>query len=357
MMRHYNQLAIDYIENYSKERIEQATDIIDNICEMSNISKSNLANTTRLISDKARIAIHFHPYRLDSSSKSVLELLHQEGQYKSQFETKISNGSLTAYIGGKRDLWENVLFGQVFSSNNIGLSDRPKYGALDLLGHFDGASPRFGSCYFLLKPELTKYTTFCYLDSYANPKEKGTLRVFDDILASLLSECFERSFALGEHNIRPHQLLAKINQNLNLEHRKPFDKIPSRNLNHYIEAQVHTSINLKDDVDYLVADSSFKNTEYEQKLEQLCHKYQIELAWYKGFELPSAEVPNHFRGSKMPMVAEQIAENGKINAYILGKAEKRYQQIIQDEKQLKIKLQELKYLWHILVQYGNLLNY
>jgi hypothetical protein len=36
-------LAIDYIENSSKERIEQAMGIIDNVCEMPNISKSDLA--------------------------------------------------------------------------------------------------------------------------------------------------------------------------------------------------------------------------------------------------------------------------------------------------------------------------
>lgn len=357
-MRSYNKLVIEYIEDYSKKRINQTSNSIAHICSMSNISEVDLIRLVDDISTKARIGIHFHPYRLNSQFKSVLELLIESGLYKNQFETKISNGSLTAFKGGKRDQWENVLFNDLFSSNEIAISDRPKYGALDLLGHSDGPSPRFGSCYFLLKPKLTEYATFTYMDSYINPKEKGTIRYFDEILSCLLLECFERDYALGERNIRPHQLIKKISAYLNADFSSLELQVPTRNLNHYIEAQIHTPIVLKNDVDVLVADLAYKNTRYEEILNVLCDKYLIELKWNEGFELEVANVPDHFRGASMPELAQQIAIDNKINAYIIGEAEKSFMKKMADAsaEQISSKLQELKYLWHVLVKYGNSLK-
>jgi len=345
-------LAIEYIEGYSKKRIDQVLDSIIHVCTMSNISENDINQLINNIKNKARIGIHFHPYRLNSESKNVLELLIESGIYKNQFETKISNGSLTAFEGGKRDLWENVLFNDLFSSNQISISARPKYGSLDLLGHSDGPSPRFGSCYFLLKPELSKYSTFTYLDSYTNPKEKGTINFFDEILSSLLLECFERDYALGEKNVRPHQLLKKIHDTLNSENLSLSFRPPQSNLNHYIEAQIHTQIFLETDVDFLIADPSFKHTEYEKRMHHLCDKYQIELKWNQGFQLDVANVPNHFRGNTMPILAEQIAIDKKINAYVIGQAEMNYTKEIKNHTQLQSKLQGLKYLWHTVVNYG-----
>lgn len=42
--------------------------------------------------------------------KSVAEALFEQGVYKSQFETLLSNGSVSAYPGGERDLWEKRIF-------------------------------------------------------------------------------------------------------------------------------------------------------------------------------------------------------------------------------------------------------
>ncbi|MFK8101974.1 MAG: DUF3626 domain-containing protein [Saprospiraceae bacterium] len=351
-MRPYNKLAIDYIEAYSKKRIDQANDTILRVCQLSNISENELAQVLEKIKTKASIAIHFHPYRLNRNFQNVLSLLIETGLYKSQFETQISNGSLTAFEGGARDQWENVLFDHVFSTHKISIADRPKYGSLNLLGHAEGPSPRFGSCYFLLKPTCSNYATFTYLDSYLNPKEKGTITFFHEIISSLLQECFERDYALGEKNIRPPQLLKKINDYLALTNISFDHQQPSRNLDHYIEAQIHTPISLTQDVVSLVADASFKNTEYEKRLRHLCEKYAIALKWNRGFELTVEEVPNDFRGNSMPRVAAAIGTDNKINAYVIGQAEKYYQKEIKDQTELQAKLQELKYLWHTLVKYG-----
>ena len=75
---------------------------------------------------------------------------------------------------------------------------RPKYGALNLMLHPEGPAPRFGSCYFLLSPKVSSRSTYTYLDSHQDPKEKGTYEEFDMILAALLEETFVRDFAIGE---------------------------------------------------------------------------------------------------------------------------------------------------------------
>ena len=64
--------------------------------------------------------------------------------------------------------------------------------------HPDGPAPRFGSCYFLLYPEVSRRSTFTYLDSHQNPTEKGTYEAFEMILAALLKEAYVREFAVGE---------------------------------------------------------------------------------------------------------------------------------------------------------------
>ena len=38
--------------------------------------------------------------------RNIAEALLEQGRYKSQFETLLSNGSVSAYPGGERDLWE-----------------------------------------------------------------------------------------------------------------------------------------------------------------------------------------------------------------------------------------------------------
>lgn len=351
-MRRYNKLAIDYIEEYSKKRMESANNSIGHIAKMSNIDLSEIEELKENISNKARIAIHFHPYRIGENSKTVIESIREIGKYNNQFETKISNGSLTAYTGGERDIWENLLFGQIYKEHEIPNCLRPKYGSLRLIGHSDGPSPRFGSCYFLTKPEMSKYASFTYLDSYMNPKEKGTINCMEEILACFLSECFERDYALGVKGIRPYELVKKMNQNLSQEFISISQEPASKNLDHYIEAQIHTEITLRNDIDYLVVDAAYRDTEYENVFNQVCELNSIELIWNKGRELEIKDVPGNFRGPEMPTIAEEIAVNNKINAYVLGLAEKRYKDEMGDERIRQMKNQQLKYLWHILVKYG-----
>jgi Protein of unknown function (DUF3626) len=347
--------ALDYIETYARNYNKQANASIQHILKMSNISVHLFEKAVIGLKSKARIGLHFHPDRPVSNMKSVAESLLDDGIYKSQFETFISNGSVSALPGGERDLWENNLFGGAYQLEGTTSDQRPKYGALNVMQHPDGPAPRFGSCYFLLSPEATHRSTFTYLDSHQDPEEKGTYKEFDLILSALLEEVFVRDSALGEKNLTPGKLMDHLLMNLEKPFSDPADKEPKRNLNHYIEAQVHGTISLKDDVDMLVADPSFKETEVGRTLKNISHQFSIELYWHSGFSLNADEVPSDFRGPSMPSLAKRIAKNNRINASVIGSAVMdlhRNPLDWLDRGSLKEVLQELKLLWHVLVRFG-----
>lgn len=348
-------LALEYITKYARNHKHEAKATINHILKMSNISDNIFQNAVVNLKSHAKIGLHFHPDRPDSTMKSVAETLLEQGIYKSQFETSLSNGSVSAYPGGERDLWEKKIFGGAYHLEGTTNKQRPKYGALDLMLHPDGPAPRFGSCYFLLSPEVSYRSTYTYLDSHQDPKEKGTYEEFDIILAALLEEAFLRDFAIGERNLTPTRLIHHFLDGLEKPFTDPANKEPTRNLNHYIEAQVHGEISLKDDVEVLVADPSFKNTNVGRILEQICLKYSIDLYWHMGFELMVEEVPADYRGPSMPFLAKRIAQSNFIDANIIGSAVmdlKRNPVSWSDYGTYKEVLQELKLLWHVLVRFG-----
>ena len=63
---------------------------------------------------RSQITVNFHPDRV-VAGKSVIEWLAADGVYRSQFETGISNGGLTAHPGGDRRNWERCLFAGVYA--------------------------------------------------------------------------------------------------------------------------------------------------------------------------------------------------------------------------------------------------
>jgi len=352
--------ALAYVTDYARNRTEGACQSIHDILQMSNIGLDSYEDAVAKMKSHARIAMHFHPDRLDPSDKSVAEALLEQGVYKSQFETLLSSGSVSAYPGGQRDLWEDRLFGGAYQQESTTNSERPKYGALDLMRHPDGPAPRFGSCYFLLSPKVSYRSTYTYMDSHQNPVQKGTYAAFDDMMAALLEEIFLRDSALGEANLRPQKLVDHLCVNLLNAFRDPSEMEPKRNLNHYIEAQVHGDIRLENDVEILVADSSFQGTTIGRILEQLCVQYSIDLYWHGGFALSVDEVPSDFRGPAMPSLAARIAHHGYIDASMIGSAAKHLRQdpaAWRDRGTYAEVLQELKLLWHVLVKYGKPLRY
>ncbi len=348
--------ALEYIDSLARMRSERARSIIRNILAMANVPLALLQAFEDKLLSHARVSLHFHPDRIDARGLSVAQGLLHDGEYRSQFETHISNGLLSPMVGGPRDHWENQLFGNSY----CGAHGRPKYGALDFNLSPNGPASRFGSCYLLCRRELTTKASFCYLDSYRSPLEQGSLKQFDDILAAMLSEAFERHYGLGISQlegqvVKPKALLTHLNTCLGAPVEQRLSRPWLANLDHYIEAQIHGDVSLYQDVDYLIADPSFKASEIETQLRALCDKYQITLLWHCGRELTAESVPDDFRGPAMPSLAERVAVKGIINAHIIGQAVASLfstPQLWRDRGNKAHVLQELKYLWHLVVKFG-----
>lgn len=347
--------ALHFVTTYARGRKMNAQHTIAGILQGSAISQSEYNQAVRMIKSYARVALHFHPDRPDLNMKSVAEALLEQGLYKSQFETLLSNGSVSAYPGGERDLWEKKLFGGAYQCEGTGNSERPKYGALNLMLHSDGPAPRFGSCYFLLSPKVSTRCTFTYMDSHLDPLEMGTYDELDDILAALLTDAYRNNCAIGDKNLSPSKLINQLRCTLACSFPNPSCREPSRNLDEYIEAQIHGDLSLQDDVDILVADPSYIHTHIGRTLEEICRKYAIGLYWHRGFSLLAHEVPSDFRGSAMPSLAMRIAREGRVDASVIGDAVMELRSDPtkwMDRGSDKEVLQELKLLWHVLVRYG-----
>jgi hypothetical protein len=152
----------------------------------------------------------------------------------------------------------------------------------------DGPAPRFGSCFFVLKPEVSARSTFMFGGSQADPKYRGTLDEFHAILAAAFEECFTRDFALGVSYIRPAQLMERI---INLKTPLQDSRDQSRNLDHFVEAQVHSDVLLGRDVEELVADPSFRDSDTGRDLEAMSAKYKFPLRRHQGFRMQVVDDP------------------------------------------------------------------
>jgi hypothetical protein len=347
--------ALEYVEAYALARQDRARADQNHIRRMCDLAPEAMLEALACIERHARVALHFHPDRPAADGQTVARGLLEQGRYRSQFETRISNGRLSAHPGGRRDACEHGLFGGAYHAANSLDGERPKYGALDLLQHAEGPSPRFGSCYFLLGAHVSRRCTFTYRDSHDDPSERGTLAVFADIFGALLRDVFFHECALGERDLTVPALLRRLSS-LQAPLWAPEVTAPVRNLNQYIEAQVHGDVLLSRDADVLVADPSFRDTETGAVLLQLCQRYQLQLHWHHGFRLHCAHVPRDFRGPTMPALAERVAPSGVVDASQIGVAVRDLHanpDTWRDHGSFADALQELKLLWHVLVKYGD----
>jgi len=97
----------------------------------------------------------------------------------------------------------------------------------------------------------------------------------------LMEECFTRDFCLGVSEIRPAQLVRRI-MGPGKEIKEDGWRLVSRNLDSYVEAQVHGDVLLGRDVEELVADDSFRGAETGRNLEAMAEKFGFRLRWRKG---------------------------------------------------------------------------
>lgn len=347
--------AIRHIRVTSAQTSSQATVAIERLLAQHDIEQDFFVKVARLVVTRGQIELNFHPDRLVSTGESVAEAMLREGIYRSQFETKISNGSRTAFPGGFRDLWEDRLFGGAYQQPGVANVERAKYGALNLMSYSDGVAPRFGSCFFCLSPDIAKQATFSYGDSVSQPDVVGTIDSFDNIWLALLNDVATNGSALGSDELTIAGILNTISKNLADFDPHRFELPAGRVLDDYIEAQIHGTIQLSSGIDRLVADMSFVGTQTEEVLQQLCDTYNIEFVYHRGFSLRVDEVPADFRGPRMPQLARRIAGNSEFDVTHIGKAAAslhNYPDTWSDWGTYDETLQHLKQLWHVLVQYG-----
>lgn len=248
-----------------------------------------------------RVTINFHPDRL-AAGRPILEAMSQDGVYRSQFETGTSNGALTAHPGGSRWVWESRIFGGAY--DDAPSSARPKYGALNFRGRSHGGSPRFGSAYLRLRPEVLDRTTFCYPDSVFEPTSFGVATRASAIIA--LADATPAEDALDD----------------------------------YIEAQVHGPLTLARDVEALVLDVCYRDTE----VERACDGLRCPVEWHHGFRLSTDELLRHpdYRGPEYVALGLTLARDGHLDPRIIGDAARTGEH----------DAQALKRLWHLVARFG-----
>jgi hypothetical protein len=285
----------------------------------------------------APITVSFHPDRLLAGGGTVAERLASEGVYRSQFETGISNGGLTAFPGGDRDRWEQRMFPGVYTAA-VG---RPVYGGLNLAGYPDGASPRFGSCHLVLDAAVSQRATFSHGDSFTEPTVVGTAATFGAVWASLLDEVARTGSALNLAAPSPAAWVRALGQ---------ARTGPGRALDHYVEAQVHGGVTLAEDVTAVVADPCFRGTPVEAHLRAL----GVPLRWAPGFALRYDAFPADLKGPRIPPLVRALASVygcETIDAALVGRAAHEPETWASFGSPAEVQ-QLLKYVWHILVVRG-----
>ena len=354
------QNALDHVRESAQRNQKRNLERIAQVLASSGIQRDP---ETLLVSVRRRasITINFHPDRLVADGRSVAVALYEDGMYRSQFESKISNGGLTAFPGGDRDRWEEALFGGAYQAAGVTEAERPKYGGLNLMNYSDGACPRFGSCHFRLKPATLERSTFTFGDSVSNPEDRGVIDAFEPVLAALLERVAADGNAVGRVGVRVPAFVDALTD---------FEEQPGSNtllhraqgraLDEYVEAQIRGVLRIAKDVEGIVVDPSYQGTATGEILQAMAERYDFPLDWHHGFELSAEETPDDFRGPEMPALAKRVVEcyavdRRRLDAAAIGLAARSVitePEAWWDWASAQDTLQHLKYLWHILVVYG-----
>ena len=294
-----------------------------------------------------RLTLNFHPDRLARSGLTAAAGLASEGSYKTQWVTGVSGGSRSAVRNGERQRFEHEFFAGAYDSVAPSSGEHPVYGSFDMLFDEHGGSPRFGSSYLILAPHVRDRTTLCLGDSHVQPGDVGTFSEPSSICAGLAEQA-SRHDLLNRH-LGTDVLLDALNGSYQLRR-------ASRDLDGYVEIQVHGGISLRDDVEAIVLDPSFRGTDVDRDLTNAAKLYGCKLSWHVGSVLAVNSVPNDFRGPTMSAVARRVAgPEETISAHAIGLAasRERFDEPTPLGDSPDSILQQLKYLWHTLLAHGH----
>jgi hypothetical protein len=353
----YQKTAIETVRNHSINLRSAARREINAILERLALNAGLLDTTLSGMQTGARIGLHFHPERLSRAGVSVAEGLLRSGVYTNQFVAGLSSGSPSAFPGGERDSWERRLFGGAYHASDVTSPGRPKYGALDVMHYPDGPAPRFGSCFFMLCPEVAKRSTFTFGGSHEDCAldRTGTLDVMEPVLAPLLSRLERGGGAFAIADLSVEGCLIRMAQNFSTPFPEPACCTLGRALDSFIEVQVHGELRIRDDVELLVVDPAFREHPVGEVLTAISNEYQIPINWHPGYQMHVHEVPDIFRDYPVRPLAERIAGDGMLDAANIGAAAnsvrldpKMWEGWASDDDLLA----QFRRLWHVLVLTG-----
>jgi hypothetical protein len=351
--------AFQYVRVQALHHRPAARLILHDMAAKWSVPPREIEDAINSLEEQAQIVCHFHPDRILADGFSVTEGLLRDERYRTQFETGVSNGILGTLPGSERDFWETRLFGGAYSFTATAPDERPKYGALDFLGYSDGAVPFFGSCYFVLGAAVARRCTFTVGDS-SDGAEVGVVGAMDWVMAGLMRSV-ESGRCFGDADLSVPSLVSRLVHRPVTRPRAPGHQPLGRILEHYIEVQVHGTLDLTTDVEMLVVDPSYRGTPTGEALKVLCSRVAIPLRWHGGFALAADRVPDDFpgplgedfRARRMSLLARRIANGGNLNAAILGRAAASLDGGNEDGGESVIEaLLDINHLWYVLVRFG-----
>ncbi|MHB1483360.1 MAG: DUF3626 domain-containing protein [Saccharofermentanales bacterium] len=346
--------AIRVISAQAKTNETQDIKIIRQIFNDNTITDKNINEIINNIFYNCDITINFHPDRFSNNGKLIIDNLIEDCKYHNQFVTGTSNGGRTAYPGGDRDIWEKGLFQGVYHKDDVNVFKRPKYGALNLLNYLDGASPRFGSCFFTLKKHVADRCTYAFGDSSTNPEFLGTRNAFISVFKAILLDVQKTNKLLNHDNFDIIKTISYFNSMKNKLY------ILGRNLDDCIETHIHGEIDLYNDIDSFFVDESYKDGDINNQIYFLAKKFHINLQWIPLRKVSYEDITDDFRGPMTKIIAERVinvfSDNSKyITADLIGQASRFTTQNPEAWSDLGTDydlFQNIKKLWHTVAYFG-----
>lgn len=192
-------------------------------------------------------------------------------------------------------------------------ADRPVYGAWNRHEDPYGASPRFGSAYLRLRPEVVTSATFCWPDSVYEPEAFGDRGSLDELCT------------LADAGVLARTVPAAHAVDL------PLDDP----LNDYVEAHVHGGLVLRRDVEAVVVDPSDAEAHAAAVARIEC---AVEV--HPGYPVVAEAIDPAYRGEVPVHLARRLGE--EITPARLAEAARSGDH----------DPQAVKWLWHCLPRFG-----
>ena len=173
--------ALEFANKKSKIYSKNITENLKIKLINKGLSSDFLVNINDYVKNVAQVTINVN---LDKA----LDFLCKDTQYRNQFETGTSGGSLSSSY---RIDWEANLFNKIYDSSAG--SEKVKYGALNITNDINGilACRSYGESYLLLKQNVKDRITFVFGDSSAKDIHMATIEHHNSILYYINSALFD----------------------------------------------------------------------------------------------------------------------------------------------------------------------